>query len=438
MKPSDSSAQQTHLTNWETSAVTNSRRWAIVGLLFTASMINYVDRATVSFALPLISKELSLGPMTKGVLLSAFFWSYALMQIPIGYLVDRINLRWLYAGAFALWSLAQGLTGLAGGLTTLVLLRTLLGIGESIYLPGGSKIVSVLFPPKDRGLPSGLFDMGTRTGLVLDGILIPWLLVHYGWRRMFFIIGFSALLWLIPWLMIYPRRLQTAETRTVSDPAPQANIGYKPRLMTMNRNLLGLCLGFFCFDYYWYLLLTWLPDYLVTVRGLTILTAGLSAAIPYFVFGICQPLGGWIGDHLARTGRNETRARKLIITAAFCTGLFLIPAAWAASAETAVILIIGGCLVGLASANIMVILQGCAPANEIGVWTGAENFAGNLAGVLAPLVMGFLISVTGSYRPGFALGALVLIAGMLSYWFIVGDMRPQAKEPNIRQKATAP
>jgi MFS family permease len=197
MKLNDLTAQPIPSTDQETLAVANSHRWAIVGLLFTASMINYMDRATVSFALPLISKELSLGPMTKGVLLSAFFWLYALMQIPIGYLVDRVNLRWLYAGAFTLWSVAQGLTGLAGGLTTLVLFRALLGIGESIYLPGGSKIVSVLFPPKDRGLPAGLFDMGTRTGLVLDGILIPWLLVHYGWRRMFFIIGFSALLWLI-------------------------------------------------------------------------------------------------------------------------------------------------------------------------------------------------------------------------------------------------
>src|SRR5947208_14721812 len=144
--------------------VTNARRWTIVGLLFTASLINYFDRATISFALPLISEELKLGPIEKGQLLSAFFWSYALMQIPLGWCADRLNLRWLYAGAFALWSVAQGLTGLAAGLTALMLFRILLGVGESIYLPGGSKIVSLLFPMEDRGLPSGLFDFGTRTG----------------------------------------------------------------------------------------------------------------------------------------------------------------------------------------------------------------------------------------------------------------------------------
>ena len=147
------------------SNVSNQRRWTIVGLLFTASVINYLDRAAISFALPLISKDFHLTPETKGLLLSSFFWSYALMQVPIGWCADRFNLRWLYAGAFAVWSLAQGLTGLAESLAVLIGFRILLGVGESIYLPGGTKIVSVLFPPKERGLPSGLFDFGTRSGI---------------------------------------------------------------------------------------------------------------------------------------------------------------------------------------------------------------------------------------------------------------------------------
>jgi MFS transporter, ACS family, D-galactonate transporter len=395
--------------------LSNSHRWAIVWLLFAASMINYVDRATISFALPLISKELDLGPMTKGILLSAFFWSYALMQIPIGYLSDRFNLRWIYAGAFALWSIAQGLTGFAGGLSALLLFRILLGIGESIYLPGGTKIVSMLFSAKDRGLPSGLFDMGTRTGLVLDGILIPWLLVHYGWRRMFFIVGFSALLWLIPWLLVFPGNANSANKKDENGVVP-----VKPgKILTYDRNLLGLCLGFFCFDYYWYLLLTWLPDYLVNVRKLTILKAGLYASIPYFVFGISQPLGGWIGDRLSRMGWEKTKVRKIIIAIAFSTGLFLIPASRVADSGTAVILIIGGSLVGLATANLLVILQDCAPQGEVGIWTGVYNFAGNMAGILAPLVTGFLIAWTGSYQPAFLLAPLVLLAGLLCVWFII-------------------
>ena len=153
----------------QTSDFSNKRRWSIVILLFAASLINYLDRAAISFALPLISKDFQLTPQGKGLLLSSFFWSYAMMQIPIGWCADRLNLRWLYAGAFTIWSLAQGLTGLSSSLAMLLGFRILLGVGESIYLPGGTKIVSLLFSPKERGLPSGLFDFGTRTGLVLEG-----------------------------------------------------------------------------------------------------------------------------------------------------------------------------------------------------------------------------------------------------------------------------
>src|SRR5436190_4152422 len=136
----------------------DQRRWLVVALLFVASLINYFDRATVSFALPLIAKDFHLTASEKGTLLSAFFWSYALMQIPMGICADRVNLRWLYAGAFVLWSLAQGLTGFANTLVVLIVFRVLLGIGEAIYLPGGTRVVSLFFPLAERGLPCGLFD----------------------------------------------------------------------------------------------------------------------------------------------------------------------------------------------------------------------------------------------------------------------------------------
>jgi ACS family D-galactonate transporter-like MFS transporter len=393
-------------------------RWPIVWLLFVASMINYLDRSSISMALPLISKDLGLGPESKGLLLSAFFWLYALMQIPVGWAADRVNLRWLYVGAFVLWSVGQGLTGFAASLTMLILFRMLLGLGESIYLPGGTKIVSLLFSLKERGLPCGLFDFGTRMGLVMGGLVIPWLLVRLGWRTTFRVIGFTALLWVIPWLWATkgkldqrPRPVTTTRNR-------------KQQLLWLlsNRNLIGICLGFFCFDYYWYLFVTWLPDYLVTVRHLTILRAGFFSALPYFVFGASEPIGGWIADRLIIFGWNETRTRKGIVTIAFLSGLLLIPASRVQNANTAVILIAGASLVGLATGNLLVILQCCAPPEDVGLWTGFENFAGNLAGVLAPLLTGILISRTGSYAPGFGLAVAVLLGGIFCYWFIVGDL----------------
>jgi nitrate/nitrite transporter NarK len=258
-------------------------------------------------------------------------------------------------------------------------------------------------------------------------VLIPWLLVHLGWRPTFALVGFSALLWLVPWLLVTPARL-SGNPSNGSSGAHRVNLG--PLLaMFRNRNLIGICLGFFCFDYYWYLLVTWLPDYLVTVRGLTVLKAGFYAALPFFVFGISEPIGGWIADRLVHMGFDETRTRKGIVTIAFSTGLLLIPAARVDTAATAILLIIGGSLVGLATGNLLVILQCCAPPGEVGIWTGCENFFGNVAGILAPLTTGFLISETGSYFPGFALAAFVLVAGLGSYWFIVGELHPVGKHP---------
>src|SRR5262245_46841230 len=283
----------------------NARRWAIVWLLFAASLINYFDRQTLSYALPILAVDFNLDPFQQGVLSSAFFWSYALMQIPMGFVADRVNLRWLYAGAFALWSLAQGLTGFAGSVAMLLGCRMLLGIGESIYLVGGTKVVSLLFPLSQRGLPCGLFDAGTRTGLVLEGLTIGWLLQTFGWRTTFAMVGFAALIWLAPWFLATPAQMRD---NSLGDKRPRFTWAQFAALLG-NRDLLGVLLGFFCFDYFWYLLLTWLPSYLVNVRKLTVLTAGLYASLPFCVFGVCQPLGGWIADRLIRRGWNPEIGR---------------------------------------------------------------------------------------------------------------------------------
>jgi MFS transporter, ACS family, D-galactonate transporter len=407
--------------------VSNQRRWAIVGLLFSASLINYLDRAAISFALPQLSKDFHLTPESKGLLLSSFFWSYALMQVPIGWCSDRFNLRWLYAGAFALWSLAQGLTGLADSLVVLIAFRILLGIGESIYLPGGTKIVTSLFATSERGLPSGLFDFGSRSGLVLEGILVPWLLVRHGWRYTFLLLGFAGLLWVIPWLWVFPHQMRPVSTGLASPPS--ATSSPIPWRALFNRNLLGICLGFFCFDYYWYVLVTWLPDYLVTVRHLTIVQAGFYASLAFFIFGVSEPIGGWIADSLIRHGWNETRTRKGIVTGAFFMSLLLVAAMRTSDTPIAIALLIGASLVGLATGNLLAILQCCAPFEKVGIWTGAENFAGNLAGIVAPLAVGLLIKRNGSYVPGFELGVIVLLVGLLAYWFVVGELKTHRFSP---------
>ena len=402
--------------------ISDARRWVIVGLIALAALINYLDRATLSVALPLISTDLSLGPTAKGLVLSAFFWSYALLQIPAGLLVDRWNLRWLYAGAFALWSVACGLTGAVGGLATLILVRIILGAGESVYLPTGVKLVSAFFPSRDRGLPTGVFDSGTRLGLALGAPLVAWLTVRYGWRTMFFLVGFLALAWLLPWVLAFPSSYphSAVDSRAEEGTLPRPRSGQ----LTLDRNLIGCCLGFFCYGYYQYLLVTWLPDYFVRVRHFSLLEAGFYASLTYLVWAIGSPLGGWISDRLIRRGWNETRVRKGVLTAAFSTGLLLIPAALVTKAASAVPLVTAASLVGLSTANLLVIFQCCAPRRQVGAWMGVGNFIGNIGGVLSPLVTGILIGRTGSYVPGFALAPLVLVAGLLCFWFIVGELKP--------------
>src|SRR5881628_440064 len=221
--------------------VTNARRWTIVWLLFAASLINYFDRQTLAYALPLLAKDFHLDKAMQGLVVSAFFWTYTSLQIPIGLCADRFNLRWLYAGAFALWSLAQGLTGFAGSVAMLVGCRMLLGIGESIYLVGGTKVVSLLFPLSQRGLPCGLFDAGTRTGLVLEGLTIGWLLQTFGWRTTFMIVGFAALVWLVPWLLVTPPEMR--ETSATSAQRTRMNWSQFTTLL-QSRSLIGVLLGF--------------------------------------------------------------------------------------------------------------------------------------------------------------------------------------------------
>jgi MFS family permease len=390
-----------------------ARRWPVVALLFSASLLNYLDRASLSLAVPAISNELHLDPARKGVLLSSFFWSYAFLQIPIGLAVDRFAIRWFYAGMFALWSLACGFTGFVSTLTAFLLLRVALGIGESIYYPAGTKTVSLLFKPGERGLPSGIFNSGTRAGIVVGGLVLPWMIVSFGWRSMFIVLGFGSLLWLLPWLIAVPGNLRPER-------APGTGSFRWPKF---SRDLLGICLGFFSFDYFLYLLLTWLPDYLVNVRHLSLMKAGLYSAMPFVVFTLGEAFGGWVGDRLTRRGRDETKTRKWIVTAAFLSGLLLIPGVLVDDSRIAIVFIIGACCAGLAMGNLIAMVQNIAPPREIAAWAGWQNFAGNVGGILAPLVTGFLIAQTGSYMPGFVLAAVVLALGLLPYWLLVGELK---------------
>ncbi len=390
------------------------RRWWIAALLFFAGLINYFDRTALSVALPSIARSLGLGPEQMGVLLSAFFWSYALMQAPIGWLADRVNLRWLYAGCFALWSVAAGLTGFAASLTMLLLLRVLLGIGESIYLPGGMKMVSVLFEPERRGFASGLVNCGTRLGLAFGAPLIAMLVVAVGWRESFFMLGFAGLAWLVPWLAVNRGSGVARRGAQLKPSLPRADRAI------VNRNLVGTCIANIGYGYYFYLLVTWLPTYLVESRHLEIRTAGAYAAVPYLTFALAEPVGGWIADRLIARGWTETFTRKVIITVGYASGLMLLPAGLTPSTPAAVALLGGAALVGLSTGNLYALVQKSSPGN-VGLAVGLFNFSGNVPGIVAPVVTGLLVQRTGSYYAAFVVAVTILLAVTPLYWWLVHE-----------------
>src|SRR5436309_146284 len=237
----------------------NTARWGIVGLLLVSVCINYVDRGSLSVAAPILSEEFSLSPSKLGYLLSAFFWSYTVFQLVVGWLVDRHEVKWVYAGGFLVWSLAMASTGLATSFAGLLAARLRLGIGESVVLPSVSKIVVGLFPPERRGLPNALVDVGTKLGPALSIYLGGMLLQDYGWRALFIGVGLGSLLWLLPWIWSMP-----------ADPAGWGGRhagGLGMAEILCRRETWGTSLGMFALGYVWIFLITWLPSYLVRERN---------------------------------------------------------------------------------------------------------------------------------------------------------------------------
>jgi ACS family D-galactonate transporter-like MFS transporter len=388
-----------------------SVRWTLVALLGAATFINYLDRGSLAVALPIISRDLRMGPWEQGVALSAFFWTYTAMQIPIGRIVDRYSIKQVYAVMFAFWSLAAAATGLVNGLAALLVCRVLLGIGESIYLPGGMKVVSLHFRADESALPAGLFDLGAKLGLAVGTAIDVWLLVKFGWRSLFFRTGLVGLLWLVPWLWLYP-----GSTRSGPRAArPRVNWG----ALATNRALVGMSIGFFCWDYFWYFIISWLPSYLYSVRGVSLPKLAIFGSLPYLIFGAAEGFGGWAAGALLVRGADLSKVTKGLIAAGFTFGLLIIPAALVESPGASLAFLFAAALSWIACANMLAILKICAPDDEVALWTGVQNTAGNVGGVLAPVVTGIAIARTGSYVPAFLVVSAILIVGIAAYTLAV-------------------
>jgi MFS transporter, ACS family, D-galactonate transporter len=396
-----------------------SRAIAIaVALLAISVFINYIDRGSLSIAAPALKDELGLSPSQLGILLSSFFWTYAGFQILSGWMVDRFNVNWVLAAGFLVWSAATAATSLAHSFTVLLVLRLLLGAGESVAFPSYSKVLAKHCPEILRGRANALISSGIASGPAFGIFFGAMLMARYGWRPVFLGLGLLSLLWLIPWMKWVP----VGPGLSVSPSARAPSIVE----ILKQRSAWGTFFGLFAYNYLSYFLLTWMPSYLVHERHFSMQKMGKIGGAAYLILAVSALISGWISDFWIACGGTPTRVRKtftalgLGLSSIFCFAVV----AFAFDSRLATLFLFLTCAAaGLCTSNLWAITQTLAGPLAAGKWTGVQNFVGNFAGI-APAVTGFVVGRTGHFFWAFTVAAGVLLGGAMSWAFAVGRVEP--------------
>jgi MFS family permease len=385
----------------------------VVFLLGFSVFINYIDRSNLSIAAPLLKDELGLSASQLGTLLSAFFWTYGLMQVPAGWLVDHFDVKWVFAAGFFVWSVATAITGSLHGFVALIFARVILGVGESVAFPSYCKVLSTYITELRRGfmnavLMAGL-SLGPAVGILVGGTVVG----HFGWRPFFLGLGIGGLLWLGPWLRWMPRRV----SRPFEPSSP--GIGVVPILLC--RSAWGTCLGQFSINYYLYFLVTWLPFYLVRNRHLSLDAMARVGGLVFLMSAGAALFWGKLTDRWIHAGGTPTLVRKSsMVLGHIGVGVFLILAAIEQGPAFIGMLALVGTFLGISISNGWAITQTLAGPLAAGRWTGVQNFIGNLAGWVSPALTGFLVDRTGRFYAPFFITAAVAWIGALSWGAGVG------------------
>ena len=391
-------------------------RW-ILALLVVSAFINYIDRTTLSVGAASIQKELQLSNYRVGLLLSAFFWTYAAFQLfaVAGWLVDRFHVGWVYAGGFLLWSAATAGTGISRGFASLFALRLLLGIGESVAYPAYARILAT-FPERRRGLANAAIDAGTRTGPAVGTLLGGLLMAGFGWRVFFLALGLGSMLWLAVWLFFMP------DGRAA---AVQKDDGNAPGVVDIlgQRSAWFSFFGLFCGNYFWYFLVTWLPAYMQKERHFPAPKMAVLGALAFFAAAASSVVCGWLSDRWIAAGATTTRVRKTFTGAGLALATIILPVSVVRSDATAMALLMLACaFIGMWSSNLWAITQTLAGPRAAGKWCAMQNGVGNLAGVAAPWVTGWVVERTGQFYFAFLVAAMVALAGSAITIFGIGPV----------------
>ncbi|HEX6984390.1 MAG TPA: MFS transporter [Planctomycetaceae bacterium] len=403
----------------------------LLALLVLGVGVNYIDRGSLAVAKTEVSAEFGLDPVQMGWLFSAFFWSYALCQIAAGWLVDRYDVKWVYAAGFLVWSLATLTTGLTNGFAALLAMRLLLGAGESVAFPATSRVIVEHFAERRRGLANALVDAGSKVGPAASVLLGGLAVAEWGWRAMFVVVGAASLVWLVPWVVLVPsgrpRRPGAAEGGPSAVPMGR---------LLGRREVWGTSLGFFCLGYAWYFLVSWLPAYLEEDRGFSKGSMALLGSLPFWAMAAASVFGGLASDRWIAAGGTPTRVRKtFLVSGLLLCAAFLSSAAAVREGGTCVALLTAACAsLGLYSSNAWAVTQTLAGPRAAGQWSGLKNAIGNLGGVASPAVTGWIVQQTRSYTLAFAAASLMLVVGAFAYLLLVRRVTPlEWEQPPLPQ-----
>ncbi|MGO9009389.1 MAG: MFS transporter [Bryobacteraceae bacterium] len=405
--------------------------WRILALLVISGFLNYFDRSNLSVGATNIQRDLGLTDYQLGLLLSAFFWTYALCQLLglAGWLVDRFHVGWILAFGFLLWSCATAVTGVARAFAVVFTLRLLLGVGESVAYPSYSRIFVNHYPEHHRGLANALIDAGTKTGPALGTLLGGLLIAQYGWRAFFLALGAASLIWLVPWLLWMPRGRGSAASHADAahaEPAEDAaRVAPSALAVIRRRPLLFTALGLFCANYFWYFLLTWLPPYLEKERHFSKTKMAYVGSLAYLLIAVSAVVCGRLSDVWIARGHSPNRVRKTFAGLGLALSTLILPVAVVRNETAAMALLMLTCACyGLFSSNIYAITQTLAGPRAAGMWTGFQNGFANLAGVAAPWLTGWIVQRTGQFHLAFLAAAVVAFCGSACYVIGVGPIRP--------------
>ena len=423
----------------------SQRRWRIAWLLALGVLVNYFDRVNLSVSHDALYTTFGISNIAFGYLSGAYNWTYAICQLPIGVLLDRFGIRRIGRIGSFLWSVASFAAAVTPSLGGFFAARFLLGVGEAPTFPANAKAIGYWFPPQDRSFATSIFDSAAKFAPAIGVPLIGILLLKVGWRWSFAATGFVSLAYFLLFWRIYrdpaddPQLTDAKRAYISQNPQPDAqqdlpgtttpppaSLAYLLR----RRKVIGLALGFGSYNYVFYLLLTWLPSYLSAALHIDLLHSFLYTGVPWLFATATDLTGGWLADHLIRVGWDASRARKLVLVCGTMFGLGILGAANAHTATRA-LLWISISIGGLAAASPVgwSIPSLIAPRGSVGTVGGIVNFSNQLSGIAAPVITGYVVTVTRSYAWAFVIAALYLLIGIASYLFLLGRIEQLPPQP---------